>query len=129
MFQVPFCFALTAREHEGALAHAVVVVHVLGAEVGAVDHQAALPARRPTVAFQEESGGVRKGEVGGGRGESGESQGTSWAVRGRGGRSNKETARRQNRRHETSQGKLFILCCDKVKVKHLEKHVRGWGIK
>lgn len=54
-------FALTARQHERTLAHAVVVVHVLGAEVGAVDHQAALPARRPTVAFQEEPGGKRNG--------------------------------------------------------------------
>lgn len=49
--------ALTTRQHERALAHAVVVVHVLGAEVGAVDHQAALPSRRAAVAFQEEPGG------------------------------------------------------------------------
>lgn len=47
--------ALTAGQHEGTLAHAVVVVHVLGTEVGAVDDQAALSARRPTVAFQEQS--------------------------------------------------------------------------
>lgn len=45
--------ALTPSEHEGALAEAVVIVHVLGAEVGSVYHQTALSACRPTVAFQE----------------------------------------------------------------------------
>lgn len=50
-------FPRTTRQHERTLAHAVVVVHVLGAEVGAVDHQAALPSGRPAVAFQEEPGG------------------------------------------------------------------------
>lgn len=59
--------ALTARQHERTLAHAVVVVHVLGAEVSAVDHQAALPARCPAVAFQEEPGGKRNGVRTGGR--------------------------------------------------------------
>ena len=58
--------ALTSGEHEGTLAHAVVVVHVLGAEVCSVDHQAALSARRPTVALQEEP----ETHPGGGAGES-----------------------------------------------------------
>lgn len=58
--------ALTAGQHEGTLAHAVVVVHVLGAEVCAVDDQAALPARSPTVAFQEQSAGRKREEEEGG---------------------------------------------------------------
>lgn len=45
---------LTASEHEGTLAHAVVIVHVLGAEVCSVDYKAALSACSPTVAFQEQ---------------------------------------------------------------------------
>lgn len=43
-----------------------------------------------------------------------------------GGASNKETARRHNTRRETSQERVFILCCDKAKVEHLEKHIY-WG--
>lgn len=54
--------ALTAGQHEGTLAHAVVVVHVLGTEVCSVDDQAALSARSPTVAFQEQSAGRKREE-------------------------------------------------------------------
>lgn len=46
--------ALTTSEHEGTLAHAVVIVHVLGAEVCSMDYKTALSACRPTVAFQEQ---------------------------------------------------------------------------
>lgn len=44
----------TPSEHEGTLAHAVVIVHVLGAEVCSMDYQAALSACGPTVALQEQ---------------------------------------------------------------------------
>ena len=47
--------ALTTGQHEGAFTHAVVIVHVLGTEVCSMDDQTALPARSPTVAFQEQS--------------------------------------------------------------------------
>lgn len=46
--------ALTTSKHEGTLAHAVVIVHVLGAEVCSVDYETALSACSPTVAFQEQ---------------------------------------------------------------------------
>lgn len=43
--------SLTSSQHQSALAHAVVIVHVFGAEVCSMDHQAALPACCPTVAL------------------------------------------------------------------------------
>lgn len=47
-----------------------------------------------------------------------------WIV---GGASNEETTkRRHNTLCEASQERVFILCCDKVKVEHLEKHI-SWG--
>lgn len=46
--------ALTASQHEGTFAHAVVIVYVLGTEVCSMDDQTALPARSATVAFQEQ---------------------------------------------------------------------------
>lgn len=55
--------ALTPSEHEGTLAHAVVIVHILGAEVCSMNHQTALSARSPTVALQEQPmGGGEGGE-------------------------------------------------------------------
>lgn len=60
---------LTPAEHQRTLARAVVVVHVFSAEVGAVDGQTALSARRPAVALQEqpetEGGQGRRRERGG----------------------------------------------------------------
>lgn len=53
--------SLTSGQHQGAFAHAVVVVHVFGAKVCSVDHQTALSARRPTVALQGQSES-RRGE-------------------------------------------------------------------
>lgn len=41
----------TSGQHQGALAHAVVIVHVFGAEVCSMDHQTALTAGCPTVAL------------------------------------------------------------------------------
>lgn len=93
-----------------------------------MDDQAALSARRPAVAFQEEPGGKRNG----GRTVGGGGQGTSWVVReleeGLSRASIKETAtRRHNTRCEASQERVFALCCDKVKVEHLGKHTSGEG--
>lgn len=67
--------ALTASEHEGALAHAVVIVHVLGAEVGSVDHQTALSAGRPAVTFQEQPERHREGGRSGMEAHRGEGRG------------------------------------------------------
>lgn len=53
-------FGLTARQHQSALAGAVVVVLIFGAEIGSMDHQAALLPCRPTVAFQEQPGKHQK---------------------------------------------------------------------
>lgn len=43
--------ALTSGQHQGTLAHAVVIVHVFGAEVCSMDDQTALPACCPAVAL------------------------------------------------------------------------------
>lgn len=56
--------ALTTSQHEGTLAHAVVIVHVLGTEVCSMDDQAALSARSPTVALQEQSETHHRGRKG-----------------------------------------------------------------
>lgn len=61
--------ALTPSEHEGTLAHAVVVVHVLGAEVCSVDYQTALSACSPTVALQEQPGRAEEEKKWGGGGK------------------------------------------------------------
>lgn len=57
--------ALTTGQHEGTFAHAVVVVHVLGTEVGAMDDQAALSACSSTVALQEQPETHHRGGGGG----------------------------------------------------------------
>ena len=45
---------LTPSQHMGTLADAVIIVLVLGAEVGSVDHQAALSSSCPTVALKKQ---------------------------------------------------------------------------
>lgn len=49
--------APTCRQHLGAFAEAVVVVCITGAEVGALEDQAALVPRRPAVPTQRKPGG------------------------------------------------------------------------
>lgn len=49
--------ALTCRQHLGALAQAVVIVCVAGAEVGALQDEAALAPRGAAVPAQRKSGG------------------------------------------------------------------------
>lgn len=49
--------APTCRQHLGAFAEAVVVVCISGAEVGALEDQAALVPRRPAVPTQRKPGG------------------------------------------------------------------------